>query len=75
MMNVAGAVNAELLLVLPHLLTPSKVSNEFQNSENGFDSDAICTLQLFAAKSFVIKVSRKQLGIYSLFFPPSPLAC
>lgn len=49
--NVAGTVNAELLLVLLHLLTPSEVFNLFQKSENGFNIDAICALQLFAAKS------------------------
>lgn len=54
MANVAGAVHAELLLVLPHLLTPSEVLNEFQKSENGFNIDAVCPLQLFAAKSLLL---------------------
>lgn len=72
MMNAAGAVNA----VLPHLLTPSEVLNEFQNSENGFSIDAICTLLLFAAKSFVISLKfQENILVFSLFFLPSPLAC
>lgn len=51
MANEAGAVNAEFLLLPPHLLTPSEVLNEFQKSENGFNIDVICILQLFPAKS------------------------
>lgn len=54
---MAGTVNAELLFVLPYLLTPSEVLSEFQKSENGFKT---CTLQLFASKvCHFIKVSRK----------------
>lgn len=74
MMNVAGAVNAELLLVLAHLLTPSEVLNEFQNSEKGFNIDSICTLLLFAAKSFVISLKFQENSlVFTLSFSLLPL--
>lgn len=73
MMNVAGAVHAELLLVL-HLLTASKVLNEFQNSENGFNTDAVCILQLFSAKSFVISLKSQESSlVFTLSFFLLPL--
>lgn len=67
MTNVAGAVNAELLFVLPHLLTPSEVLSEFQKSENGFKT---CTLQLFAAKFVISLKFQEKFNVHSLFFPP-----